>query len=144
MLRINGVSKSYDRGATWAVKNLSLHVQRGEIFGFLGPNGAGKTTTLRMIVGLLPIDEGEILVDGYDVTKDPIQAKRRIGFLPDSPNIYDRLSGLEYVRFIADIYGVPEKQRIERTQRLLEMFEMTGAAGDLIKSYSHGMRQKSP
>ncbi|NLN18186.1 MAG: ABC transporter ATP-binding protein [Firmicutes bacterium] len=142
MLRINGVSKSYDRGATWAVKNLSLHVQRGEIFGFLGPNGAGKTTTLRMIVGLLPIDEGEILVDGYDVTKDPIQAKRRIGFLPDSPNIYDRLSGLEYVRFIADIYGVPEKQRIERTQRLLEMFEMTEAAGDLIKSYSHGMRQK--
>ncbi|MGI6609896.1 MAG: ABC transporter ATP-binding protein [Limnochordia bacterium] len=142
MLKINGVSKSYDRGATWAVKDLTLHVPSGEIFGFLGPNGAGKTTTLRMVVGLLPIDQGEIQVDGFDVSRDPLQAKRRIGFLPDNPDVYDRLSGLEYIRFIADIYEVPEQERIQRTERLLRMFEMTEAAPDLIKSYSHGMRQK--
>lgn len=142
MLRINSISKSYDRGATWAVRDLTLHVSRGEIFGFLGPNGAGKTTTLRMIVGLLPIDQGSIQVDGFDASADPLQVKRRIGFLPDNPDVYDRLTGFEYIRFIADVYQVPQKERIERTERLLHMFEMTDAAPDLIKSYSHGMRQK--
>jgi ABC-2 type transport system ATP-binding protein len=142
VLRIDNVSKSYDKGDTWAVKDLTLHIPHGQIFGFLGPNGAGKTTTLNMIVGLLPIDRGEIYVDGLHVIKDAVPAKQRIGFLPDSPNLYDRLTGLEYIRFIADMFQVTQPQRVERTERLLQMFEMTEAAGELIKSYSHGMRQK--
>jgi len=142
VLQLKGVSKSYDRGKTWAVDNLNLEINSGEIFGFLGPNGAGKTTTLRTIVGLLPPDRGTIVFDGIDVWKKPLVAKRRISFLPDNPNIYDRLTGLEYVRFIADVYGVPAKERRERLERLLHIFDMAAAAPDLIKSYSHGMRQK--
>jgi len=142
MLLLTNVGKSYDAGKTWAVDNLNLQVEQGEIFGFLGPNGAGKTTTLRMIVGLLPPDSGTIHLDGDDVWQNPLQAKRRIGFLPDNPDIYERLSGLEYVQFIADVFAVPTATRIERTAHLLDVFEMTEAAPDLIKSYSHGMRQK--
>lgn len=142
MLELINVGKSYDKGATWAVHDLNLHVQKGEIFGFLGPNGAGKTTTLRMIVGLLPPDKGTIKIAGLDIRQNMLAAKSRLSFLPDNPDIYDRLTGLEYIRFVADVYGVPQKERVQRTEHLLNLFEMTLAAPDLISSYSHGMRQK--
>lgn len=142
MIEIKNVSKSYNKGSVKAVDNLNLKVNKGEIFGFLGPNGAGKTTTIKMIVGLLNPDEGTILIDGCDIQKNPIEAKKKIGYVPDSPNLYERLNGTEYLNFMADIYQVPADLRRERIEYYLNMFELSDAAGDLIKSYSHGMRQK--
>lgn len=142
MLQINHVSKSYQKGAVKAVDDLNLQVKPGEIFGFLGPNGAGKTTTIKMVVGLLRQDSGQILVNGFDVAKEPLQSKSSIGFVPDNPDLYDRLSGLEYLNFIADVYRVPSELRRQRINRLLEMFELQSAVGDLIQSFSHGMKQK--
>lgn len=142
MLKISNLSKSYNRGAVKAVNNLNLHVKSGEIFGFLGPNGAGKTTTIKMIVGLLNPDEGSIIVNGYDNQKNPIEAKKSIGYVPDTPMVYDRLTGMEYLNFMADVYQVPSDQRKKRINYFLEMFDLTDAVGDLIKSYSHGMKQK--
>lgn len=142
MLRITGVSKQYQGGRAKAVDDLSLSVRPGEIFGFLGPNGAGKTTTIKMIVGLLKPDCGEIAVAGYDAIGNAVQAKARMGYVPDSPELYDRLTGLEFLNFIADVYGVTAAERRERFGRYLEMFELTGAAGSRIESYSHGMKQK--
>lgn len=142
MIKLSGVSKSYNRGATKAVADLNLEVRRGEIFGFLGPNGAGKTTTIKMIVGLLRPDSGSITVDGVDTLADPLTAKRRMGYVPDNPDIYERLTGIEYLSFLADVYGVSTDTRAERIKELLETFELKDAVGDLIQSYSHGMRQK--
>lgn len=142
MIQIQQLTKAYNRGTIKAVDHLNLHVKPGEIFGFLGPNGAGKTTTIKMMVGLLNPDQGEIKINGYDIQKNPIEAKKCIGYVPDSANTYDRLTGVEYINFIADIYEVPADVRKERMTRFLEMFSLTDAAGDLIKSYSHGMRQK--
>lgn len=142
MISISNVSKSYNKGSVKAVDNLSLKVNKGEIFGFLGPNGAGKTTTIKMIVGLLNPDEGEILINGKDIRKNTIDAKREMGFVPDTPNLYERLTGLEYLSFMADVYGVPSEERKKRVDHYLEMFELTKEAPDLIKSYSHGMKQK--
>lgn len=143
MIEIRNLSKSYNKGAVKAVDSLELKVNKGEIFGFLGPNGAGKTTTIKMIVGLLNPDSGSILIDGTDMAKDPIAAKRKLGYVPDSPNLYDRLSGMEYLNFMADVYQVPADKRKERIEYYLEMFDLKDAAGDLIKSYSHGMKQKT-
>ncbi len=143
MIEIRNLSKSYNKGAVKAVDSLDLKVNKGEIFGFLGPNGAGKTTTIKMIVGLLNPDSGSILIDGTDMAKDPIAAKRKLGYVPDSPNLYDRLSGMEYLNFMADVYQVPADKRKERIEYYLEMFDLKDAAGDLIKSYSHGMKQKT-
>lgn len=143
MIEIRNLSKSYNKGAVKAVDSLDLKVNKGEIFGFLGPNGAGKTTTIKMIVGLLNPDSGSILIDGTDMAKDPIAAKRKLGYVPDSPNLYDRLSGMEYLNFMADVYQVPADRRRERIEYYLEMFDLKDAAGDLIKSYSHGMKQKT-
>jgi ABC-2 type transport system ATP-binding protein len=142
MIEILSISKSYNKGSVKAVDNLDLKVNRGEIFGFLGPNGAGKTTTIKMIVGLLNPDSGSILIDGTDIAKEPIKAKAKMGYVPDSPNLYDRLTGMEYLNFMADVYQVPEDIRKERIGHYLEMFDLKDAAGDLIKSYSHGMKQK--
>lgn len=142
MLEISHVSKSYQKGTVKAVDDLNLQVQPGEIFGFLGPNGAGKTTTIKMVVGLLKQDSGRIVVNGFDVSKEPLQSKSSIGFVPDNPDLYDRLSGLEYLNFIADVYRVPADLRRRRINRLLEMFELQNAVGDLIQSFSHGMKQK--
>lgn len=142
MIEINGVSKSYNRGAIKAVDGVSLTINNGEIFGFLGPNGAGKTTLIKMIAGILNADAGSIRINGYDIRKDPVAAKLQFGFVPDDPNIFARLSGIEYLNFMADIYQVPEEERRIRTQKLLERFEMLTAAGDRIQSYSHGMKQK--
>ena len=142
MIKISNLSKSYNRSGVKAVDNLNLHVKAGEIFGFLGPNGAGKTTTIKMMVGLLNPDEGSIIINGFDNQKDPIGAKRSIGYVPDSPMVYDRLTGLEYLDFMASVYQVPSDVKRERIDYFLDMYGLADAANDLIKSYSHGMKQK--
>lgn len=142
MLEIYGLTKSYKRGATPAVDNLTLAVRPGEIFGFLGPNGAGKTTTIKMIVGLLNQDHGRVMVSGFDTRQKPLDAKTCIGFVPDNPELYDRLTGLEYLGFIADVFEVETSVRKERLQAYLTMFELESAVRDRIGSYSHGMKQK--
>jgi ABC-2 type transport system ATP-binding protein len=142
MLQIKGVSKSYLKGSVKAVDQVDMEVRAGEIFGFLGPNGAGKTTTIKMVVGLLKPDSGRITVDGVDAWGDPIAAKSRIGYVPDEPNLYDKLTGLEYLNFIGDVFRVPSEVRGRRVADLLETFELAGAVGDLVGSYSHGMKQK--
>jgi ABC-2 type transport system ATP-binding protein len=142
MIELIGVSKSYGGGTKKAVDNLSLTVKPGEIFGFLGPNGAGKTTTIKMIVGLLKPDSGTIRINGCDISTQPIEAKRQIAFVPDTPEVYDRLTGLEYLNFIGDVYGVPGAERRERIERFATTFELAGALTDRISAYSHGMQQK--
>ncbi len=142
MLQLTNISKSYSKGKVKAVDNFTLKVERGEIFGFIGPNGAGKTTTLKMIAGVIKPDEGDIFVDGLDIKKKPVAIKKRIGYVPDSQDIYERLSGREYLNFIADIYRVGEEERLQRTNKYLEMFGLEKAAGERIKTYSHGMKQK--
>ncbi len=142
MIRLNNVSKTYAKGKVKAVDGLSMHVKPGEIFGFIGPNGAGKTTTIKMISGLLKSDTGDIEVNKFNIRDNPLDAKRSIGYVPDSPEIYDRLTGIEYLNFIGDMFGVGERERRERTEKYLTLFELTQAAGDPIKSYSHGMKQK--
>ncbi|HZK24334.1 MAG TPA: ABC transporter ATP-binding protein [Oscillospiraceae bacterium] len=142
MIELAGVSKSYNKGAIKAVDNLNLSVRPGEIFGFLGPNGAGKTTTIKMMVGLLQADSGTITINGHNIEQEPLQVKSSLSYVPDNPEVYEKLSGLEYLNFLADVYRVPAKQRKERMERFLQLFEMTQAVGDLIQSYSHGMRQK--
>jgi ABC-2 type transport system ATP-binding protein len=142
MIDIRNITKSYNNGAVKAVDDLDLKVKKGEIFGFIGPNGAGKTTTIKMIVGLLNPDRGNILINGIDIMKESLEAKRMIGYVPDNPVLYDRLTGTEYLNFMADIYRVPIDVRRERIEHYLNMFELEDAAADLIKSYSHGMKQK--
>ena len=142
MIEISGVSKAYNHGAAKAVDGVNLTIRDGEIFGFLGPNGAGKTTLIKMITGILNADEGNIKINNKDIAQEPIEAKMQFGFVPDDPNIFTRLTGLEYLNFMADMYNVPSSIRLDRLQTLLQRFEMSGAAGDLIQSYSHGMRQK--
>lgn len=140
MIAFHGVSKSF--GRVRAVDNLTLTVQEGELFGFLGPNGAGKTTTIKMLVGLLAADEGRIEVDGIDVAREPLRVKSMIGYVPDNPDVYERLTGLEYLNFMADMYGVPGDRRRQRIWELVAAFELDHAVRDLIEGYSHGMRQK--
>lgn len=142
MLRLQGVSKQYKGASTFAVQNLDLQVRPGEIFGFLGPNGAGKTTSIKMIVGLLQADQGAIIVNGLNIEKDPVSAKRSMGYVPDKPDLYPRLTGLEYLNLIGDVYGVDGPTRSKRLKYYLEMFQLAGAVGDLIQSFSHGMQQK--
>jgi ABC-2 type transport system ATP-binding protein len=142
MLVLKNVSKSYSKGKVKAVDSISLEVRPGEIFGFLGPNGAGKTTTIKMIAGILPIDQGQITINGYDIEKNPLKAKTKMGFVPDTHDIYERLTGIEYLNFIADVYEVSSSQRKISIEKYLNMFEMENAAGQPIKSYSHGMKQK--
>lgn len=142
MIEIDNLSKSYNRGAVKAVDSLDLKVEEGEIFGFLGPNGAGKTTTIKMMVGLLKPDSGSVTIKGHNIVDDPLAVKRAIGYVPDTPEIYEKLTGIEYLNFLGDVYGVPGAARKERIAALLDMFALSGAVGDLIQSYSHGMRQK--
>ncbi|GHV02486.1 ABC transporter ATP-binding protein [Clostridia bacterium] len=142
MLQIENLSKQYANSGVYAVENLNLTVNPGEIFGFLGPNGAGKTTTIKMLTGILPFQYGRISVAGIDIKADPIGAKRNIGYVPDSGVVYDKLSGAEYLNFMADVYGVPANARREKIDALLATFNLTDAAGNQIRSYSHGMKQK--
>ena len=142
MLKITNLTKSYNKGAVKAVDNINLEVKPGEIFGFLGPNGAGKTTTINMIVGLLKPDEGEILVDDIDVGKESLKAKSVISFVPDNPEIYTKLNGIEYLNFIGDVFEVPSDKRKERIEHYSKMFNINDALDDIVESYSRGMRQK--
>ncbi len=142
MLKLNGISKSYNKGEVKAVDNISLDIKSGEIFGFLGPNGAGKTTTIKMIVGLLKPDTGTIQVDGVDAWEDPLKAKGMISYVPDNPEIYEKLKGIDYLNFIADMYGISTEVREDKMEYYLEMFNIKDAVGDIIGSYSHGMKQK--
>ena len=125
-----------------AVKDVSFNVQAGEIFGFLGPNGAGKTTTIKMIVGLLQPSSGSVKVDGFNVQSQPLQAKAASGYVPDTPNLYAKLTGRELLRFVGDLYNLDRKQVAHRIDELLRTFELAAVAEDTIDSYSHGMQQK--
>lgn len=142
MIRLEHVSKSYDGGRTRAVSEFSIEIPSGQIFGLLGPNGAGKSTLLNMIVGVLSPDAGRIEVDGIDLAEDPIGAKRHLCYVSDSPDHLLRLRGYEYLRFVADVYGVPEDIRATRATMLVKRFGMEGALDRQLLSYSHGMRQK--
>lgn len=139
MIEFKNVSKSYKKG-TKAVDDLTLTINNGEIFGFLGPNGAGKSTSIRMLTGILNIDEGQILLDGIDITKDPIEAKKRFGYVSDDPDQFLALKGIEYLNFMADIYQVEDRR--SRIEELTKRFEIADALDSRIESYSHGMRQK--
>lgn len=141
MIEIKNVSKSYVKGVK-SVDSLNLEIRDGEIFGFLGPNGAGKTTTIRMITGILEPDGGDILVDGYSIRSNPIEAKKRFGFVPDSPDIFLKLKGIEYLNFLAEIYDIPIDVTQERIEKLTKKFEIYDNLNSTIESYSHGMRQK--
>ncbi len=140
MLELTGIVKRY--GDFGAVNGLDLRVPRGEIFGFLGPNGAGKTTTIRMIAGVLEPTEGSIVIGGYDLETHPMQAKSRIGYIPDRPFLYEKLSGGEFLRFVSGIWGKDEPASEERADGLLEIFNLLEWKHELIETYSHGMRQK--
>ncbi len=140
MIRLEGLAKSF--GEHRAVAGLDLEVEPGEIFGFLGPNGAGKTTTVKMMTGLLRPTKGRVLVGGLDMAADPIAAKRLMGLVPDEPFVYPKLTGAEYLRFVGELYGVGLPEMKKRVPELLEMFELAPWGGELLESYSHGMRQK--
>ncbi|MGG4451872.1 ABC transporter ATP-binding protein [Brevibacillus porteri] len=141
MIELVNVTKSYN-GTIKAVDQMNLTVPKGEIFGFLGPNGAGKTTTIKMITGITRPDQGEITINGKNIRSEALEAKRQFGYVPDSPDLFLRLKGLEYVSFMADIYEVPQEVRGNRILQLADRFDMKNALGDPIQSYSHGMRQK--
>ncbi|MGF7143610.1 ABC-2 type transport system ATP-binding protein [Anaerotaenia torta] len=141
MLRISNFSKSYGKSKK-AVDNLSLEVEQGDIYGFIGHNGAGKTTTIRAVAGVLDFEEGEITIDGISILKDPVACKQQIAYIPDNPDLYEHLTGIGYLNFISDIYGVSRSDREVLISRYSEAFELTGNLGDSIASYSHGMKQK--
>jgi len=140
MIEIEGLLKRF--GDLTAVDNLNLRIEPGEIFGFLGPNGAGKTTTVKLMTGLLKPTAGAVRIAGFDVAATPLEAKRLMGLVPDEPFVYPKLTGAEYLRFIGDLYGVELASQRRRIPELLEMFELSRWGGELVESYSHGMRQK--
>jgi ABC-2 type transport system ATP-binding protein len=140
MIELTDLTKTY--GSHTAVDRLSLRVERGEVFGFIGPNGAGKTTTIKMLGGVLEPTSGTVRVAGIDMRAAPEEAKRRIGFIPDRPYLYEKLTGLEFLKFTADIYGLPEARFAERAAAMLAMFALADWSGELIESYSHGMKQR--
>ncbi len=141
MIKIENVTKEYVKGKK-SVDNINLEIKDGEIFGFLGPNGAGKTTTIKMITGILNSDNGKITIDGKDIEKEPLQAKKNFGYVPDSPDIFLRLKGIEYLNFMADIYEIPSQDRKNRIEELTKKFNIYDNLNSQIQSYSHGMRQK--
>lgn len=140
MLRIEGLTKCY--GEKKAVDNLSLHIQKGEMYAFIGHNGAGKTTTIKSVCGILGFEGGEIYVDGVSVKENPIECKKKIAYIPDNPDLYEFLSGIKYLNFIGDIYAVPTEERNELIKKYGDMFELTKDLASPISSYSHGMKQK--
>ena len=141
MLEIKDLTKTY-HGGKIAVSNLSLDVQSGDIYGFIGHNGAGKTTTIKCVVGIQEFDAGDILIDGISIKEDPIRCKSMMAYIPDNPDVYEYLTGIQYLNFMADIFGLSAAEREERIRKEAEDFEITEAMGDLISSYSHGMKQK--
>lgn len=142
MLKISHLSKRYGKSAVKSVDDLNLELKDGEVFGFLGPNGAGKSTTIKCIVGILPFEEGEIDVCGVNLLKEPLQAKKNIGYVPDNHAVFERLTGREYVNHIANLYNVPVEQMEEISNYYVKLFKLEHAFDNPIKSYSHGMKQK--
>ena len=140
MLKINNLVKTY--GEKKAVDDLTLHILPGEIYGFIGHNGAGKSTTIRAVVGVLDFTEGEITIDGHSVKTDALACKRITAYIPDNPDLYENLTGIQYLNFIADVFEIGEKEREESIKKYADLFEITEALGDQISSYSHGMKQK--
>lgn len=140
MLRIEHLTKKY--GNKTAVDDLSLHIAPGEIFGFIGHNGAGKTTTLKACAGILPFDAGKILIDGISLRHDPLACKAKMAYLPDNPDLYEFLSGIRYLNFIADVFGVGTKERAVRISHFADLFEIKADLAQPISAYSHGMQQK--
>lgn len=141
MLKICNLTKSYGSGIK-AVDNLSLTVNKGEIYGFIGPNGAGKSTTIKAVVGALSFDGGEIYIDGLSLKKQPIECKKKIAYIPDNPDIYDHLTGVQYLNFICDVFGVSKDERNLRIKEYSALFGLENNLGDFISAYSHGMKQK--
>lgn len=141
MIEFQQVTKNYGVSKT-AVNNLTMTVQNGEVFGFLGPNGAGKSTTIKMMTGILPIDGGRIILNGINIAEEPLKVKKNIGYVPDSPDMFLRLKGIEYLHFIGDVYEVPAQERAEKIAQLAKDFGIEHALEDQIQTYSHGMRQK--
>lgn len=140
MLKIEHLTKVY--GGKKAVDDLSLHIQPGEIYGFIGHNGAGKTTTLKSVVGILQFDEGEITIDGISIREQPLACKKKFAYIPDNPDLYDFMTGIKYLNFVADIFGVGSAERQERIRKYADLFELTGDLGQAVATYSHGMKQK--
>ena len=140
MLKIENLTKSY--GSKKAVDNLSLHIESGHIYGFIGHNGAGKTTTLKSIAGIMEFDEGNIYIDGKSIKDDSLACKSVMAYIPDNPDLYEYLTGVKYLNFIGDIYGVSQSERESRIKKYGDMFELTESLGEPISAYSHGMKQK--
>ena len=140
MLKIQHLTKTY--GDKKAVDDLSLHIQAGELYGFIGHNGAGKTTTLKAAAGILQFDAGEIYIDGKSIRTEPLACKRELAYIPDNPDLYDFMSGIKYLNFIADIFGVEESARQERIRKYADLFELTTDLAQPVAAYSHGMKQK--
>lgn len=141
MLEIKNYSKSYGSDKK-AADNVSLNVESGDIFGFIGHNGAGKSTTIRAVVGVLDFTEGEIFIDGHSVKDEPLECKKITAYIPDNPDLYENLTGIQYLNFIADVFEIGASEREEKIKKYADLFEITDALGDLISSYSHGMKQK--
>ena len=140
MLNIQHFTKTY--GEKRAVDDLSLHIAPGEIYGFIGHNGAGKTTTLKAAVGILQFDAGEIMIGGHSIKTEPLACKQLLAYIPDNPDLYDFMSGIQYLNFIADVFGIPAAERWARIEPYADAFELTGDLGQPISAYSHGMKQK--
>ena len=140
MVEIKGLCKSYDNKRV--VDNLDLTINDGEIYGFIGHNGAGKTTTIKCLIGILSFEKGEILIDGLSIKDKPIECKRKIAYIPDNPDLYNYMSGVDYLNFIGDVFNVANDERIKRIDKYAGIFELTDSLANPISSYSHGMRQK--
>lgn len=140
MVEIKGLCKSYDNKRV--VDNLDLTINDGEIYGFIGHNGAGKTTTIKCLIGILSFEKGEILIDGLSIKDKPIECKRKIAYIPDNPDLYNYMSGIDYLNFIGDVFNVANEERVKRIDKYAGIFELTDSLANPISSYSHGMRQK--
>ena len=140
MLKIDHFTKTY--GEKKAVDDLTLHIQRGEIYGFIGHNGAGKTTTLKSVAGIMQFDSGEILIDGTSIQRDPIGCKKKMAYIPDNPDLYEFMTGMQYLNCVGEIFAIPAARRKQRIQELADTFELTGDLNQPISAYSHGMKQK--
>ena len=142
MIDLQHVTKTYAKNGVKALSDLTLHVNGGELFGFIGPNGAGKTTTIKLMTGILTPDEGTVTMAGHDMARERLEAQRLIGFVPDGNDLYDRLTGMEYLNFMADVYQVSPQQRKNHIEKYLDLFELEDAIGNQVRSYSKGMKQK--
>ncbi len=141
MLTISNLSKTY-KGGKKAVDNLTLEIQKGDIYGFIGHNGAGKTTTIKCVTGILEFSEGDIRIDGKSIKTDPLECKRMIAYIPDNPDLYENMTGIQYLNFISDVFLISAKDREKSIKEYADLMELTESLGDLISSYSHGMKQK--